>query len=128
MEYALQDAFSQRRSGDSSTAVYGSNVYLTIDASLQCKLEGIARKALKDTRAESMMLLAADAKTGELLSYISLPSANLTKYPQASDAELLNRPAVTAYEPGPLFKIFSAAPLLEAGATLEGHTVYCGWT
>jgi cell division protein FtsI (penicillin-binding protein 3) len=125
VEYALQDALSPHRSGDSGTAVHGSNVYLTIDASLQYKLEGVARKALKDTRAESMMLLAADAKTGELLSYISLPSADLNKYPQAGDAERLNRPAVTAYEPGSVFKIFSVAAFLEAGAIREDDTFYC---
>ena len=44
--------------------------------------------SMEDTHAESMMLIAAEAKTGEVLSYISLPSANLNDFSSASKTEL----------------------------------------
>ncbi len=87
----------------------GKNIYLTIDANLQYKLEQIAYKALETTQAESLMLLATDCKTGEILSYIALPAADLNEYGLASSQSKINRPAINAYEPGSVFKIFTVA-------------------
>ena len=87
--------------------VQGKNIYLTIDANLQYKLEQIAYKAMAETQAESMMLIAADCTNGEILSYISLPAANLNEYGAASIESKVDRPAMYAYEPGSVFKIFT---------------------
>ena len=103
----------------------GKNVYLTIDANLQYKLEKIAKSAMEDTGAESLMLIAAEAKTGEILSYISLPAANLNQYPASSQEEKIDRPAVLAYEPGSVFKIFSVASFVESGAISENDKFLC---
>ena len=64
---------------------------------------------MTSTNAESLMLIAADSQNGEILSYISLPSANLNEYNFASMQETIDRPAMTAYEPGSVFKIFTVA-------------------
>ena len=74
IEYSMQNVLEPEEGG---TAAQGRNVYLTIDANLQYKLEQIARDTMQSTQAESMMLVAADANNGEILSYISLPSVNL---------------------------------------------------
>ena len=103
----------------------GSDVYLTIDANLQYKLEQIAGQSMESTRAESIMLLACSAKTGEILSYISLPSANLNAYSNASDSEKMDRPACYAYEPGSVFKIFSVATFLTSGAITKTDRFFC---
>ncbi|MCR4733903.1 MAG: transpeptidase family protein [Treponema sp.] len=87
--------------------IQGKNIYLTIDANLQYKLEQIAYKAMEETKAESMMLLAADSTSGEILTYISLPAVNLNEYGAASQEAKLDRPAMYAYEPGSVFKIFT---------------------
>ena len=58
----------------------GKNIHLTLDTNLQYKLEQIAHETMESTHAESIMLIAADSKNGEILSYISLPSANLNEY------------------------------------------------
>ena len=104
---------------------YGNNVLLTIDSNLQFKLEQIAGTAMEDTQAESMMLIAAEAKTGEILSYISLPAPNLNYYRSSSDEERMDRPAMYAYEPGSVFKIFSVASFLDAGVITPDETFLC---
>ena len=104
---------------------HGDNVYLTIDAGLQYKLQKIAAEAMKETQAESIMLIAADATNGEILSYISLPSANLNKYGAATTAERTDRASVTAYEPGSVFKIFSVASFLDSSSITADDSFLC---
>ncbi len=106
-------------------SIVGNNIFLTIDANLQYKLEQIAQTAMEETQAESFMLVASGAKTGEILSYISLPAANLNEYPNSTAAERIDRPAVLAYEPGSVFKIFSVASFIESKAISSSDVFYC---
>ena len=101
------------------------NVYLTIDSSLQYKLEQIAGQAMNEHQAESVMLIASYARTGEILSYISLPSANLNDYTSYPAEYRIDRPAVTVYEPGSVFKIFSVAAFLENGSITPDDSFRC---
>ena len=124
IEYSMEDTlFPPQTEGDS--VVQGKNIYLTIDANLQSNLEKIAHEAMEDTHAESMMLIAAEAKTGEVLSYISLPSANLNDFSSASKTELKNKPASDSYEPGSVFKIFSVASFIDTGAITTKDIFLC---
>ncbi len=125
VEYSMQSMLSPAAPADSAKIEQGRNVYLTIDANLQYKLEQISNKAMQDTQAECMMLIAAEAKTGEILSYISLPAANLNEYSFASIDETIDRPAMTAYEPGSVFKIFTVAMLYDAGLIKASDSFYC---
>ncbi len=116
---------SKRTSDTGGTDIRGKNVYLTIDANIQFNLEKIAREAFLQTKAEGLMLIAAEAKTGEILSYISLPSPDLNFYPSASDEERRDRPAQDIYEPGSVFKVFSVASFLDTGAISEQDIFLC---
>lgn len=104
---------------------YGNNIMLTIDAGLQYKLEQLAKESMERTQAESMMLIAAEAKTGEILSYISLPAPNLNAYSSSTEEERMDRPAMYAYEPGSVFKIFSVASFIDAGVISENDVFVC---
>lgn len=95
----------------------GKNIYLTIDSNLQYKLEQVAYQTMQETGAESMMVIAANAKTGEILSYISLPAANLNEYGLESAESKINRPSNNAYEPGSVFKIFTV------GIAIDEHKI-----
>lgn len=101
------------------------NIYLTIDAKMQYKLESIARAAMDETQCESIMMLAVDAKNGEILSYISMPSVNLNEYTKAKPAETVDRPAVVMYEPGSVFKIFTVAIARDAALISEDQNFLC---
>ena len=123
IEYSFQSLLSPEYKPGSDNR--GQDIYLTIDANLQYKLEKIASNAMESTQAESLMLIAAQAKTGEILSYISLPSANLNRYPSSSVAEKKDLPAVHAYEPGSVFKLFSVASFIDSGSISETETFFC---
>ncbi len=101
------------------------NVFLTIDANLQYKLEQISYKTMENTGAESMMLVAVNTKTGEILSYISLPDADLNDYGNAPDMGKVDRPAVEAYEPGSVFKIFTVAMAYDEGRIKANDSFLC---
>lgn len=125
IEYSMQEQLQPLQEKGNPNPVQSKNVYLTIDANMQYKLEEIAHQTMNTTQAESMMLLASDAKTGEILSYISLPSANLNEYRHASIDETIDRPAMTAYEPGSVFKIFTVASIYNAGLIKEADGFLC---
>lgn len=103
----------------------GYDIYLTIDANLQYQLEKIAQNALETTQAESIMLIAAQAQTGEILSYISLPSANLNSYSTSTEQEKKDLPSVSAYEPGSVFKLFSVASFIDSKSVGYSEKFVC---
>lgn len=103
----------------------GKNIYLTIDANLQYKLEEVANQTMKSTQAESMMLIAADCKSGEILSYVTLPSADLNDYGSAPTNCKIDRPAMTAYEPGSVFKIFTVGIVYDEGKITDTDSFLC---
>ena len=125
IEYSMQSYLQQSEKDGNAKETQEKNVYLTIDANLQYKLEEIARDTMRTTQAESMMLIAADAKNGEILSYISLPSANLNEYSYASVAETVDRPAMEAYEPGSVFKIFTVSVACDQGLIRPDDSFLC---
>ena len=103
----------------------GKNVYLTIDADLQYRLEQIAFETVKETQCQSMMMIAANATTGEILSYISLPEVDLNEYGSASREQQFDHLRMEAYEPGSVFKIFTVAILYDEGRITQTDSFLC---
>lgn len=101
------------------------NVFLTIDTNLQYKLEQLSVQAINDTNAESMMLIAANSQTGEILSYVSLPSTNLNQYNLSTPEERIDRPAMYAYEPGSVFKIFTVGLVYDEKGISPNDSFFC---
>ena len=124
IEFSQQEILSPEQHEGEET-VQPKNVFLTIDANLQYKLEKIARKSINETQAESMMLIAADAKNGEILSYISFPSVDLNNYSNSSPSARIDRPAMNAYEPGSVFKIFSVGIVYDNHGISPNETFVC---
>jgi cell division protein FtsI (penicillin-binding protein 3) len=124
VEYSFQDILAPPAAAG-KTSVTGYNVMLSIDSTIQYELEKIAQKTMDDTKSEAVMMIAADAKTGEILAYISEPSANLNQYSQSSEEARKDLPALYAYEPGSVFKIFSIASLLDLGVVKDSDIFLC---
>ncbi|MBR5933891.1 MAG: transpeptidase family protein [Treponema sp.] len=125
VEYSMQRYLSPVPKSNQGKIEQGKNVYLTIDANLQYKLEKIAREALETTQGANLMLLAASAKTGEILSYISLPSVNLNEYGTATIEQTIDRPAMTQFEPGSVFKVFSIAAAYDENVFRQDELFLC---
>lgn len=125
IEYSMQEQLQPAVSPDTLKQVQGKNIYLTIDANLQYKLEEIAQETIRSTGAESMMMLVSDVKSGEILSYISLPNSNLNEYNMSTIEQTIDRPAMSAYEPGSVFKIFTVASYYDANLINAGTSFLC---
>ena len=125
IEFSQQGVLSPEIDKSLETPEQGKNIYLSIDSNLQYKLEQIAYKTMNETQAESMMLLAADSRTGEILTYISLPSADLNEYGSSPSAAKLNKPANDAYEPGSVFKIFTLGIVYDEGGIKPNDSFLC---
>ena len=125
IEFSEQLNLSPSGKDENGLPIQGRNVFLSIDANLQFKLEQIARKTMDETHAESMMLIAADCKSGEILSYISLPSADLNEYGASDTESKIDRPAMTAYEPGSVFKIFTVGIVYDEHGISPNDSFLC---
>lgn len=129
VEYAFNEELAPQPVGTNRDTVYGSQVVLTIDAALQYRVERVARAALRETRADSLMVLVLDAKNAEVLSWVSLPDFDpneiATGSSTATGSELADRPVTMAYEPGSVFKLFSLAAMLELGTIGASSTFTC---
>lgn len=114
MEYSAQNILSPSEASEEN--IYGYDLYLTLDSTIQYIMQKEAEKAFTEWNAEGVIFLAADAKTGEILGYVSEPSADLNRFTESTPSQLIDRPANYTYEPGSVFKIFSLASLMELGA------------
>ena len=124
IEYSLQNILSPPE-GTVDADRNGYTVALTIDASIQYMLQQIAERTMKNSKAEAVIFLAADAKTGEILAYINEPSVDLAHFSSSTQEERFDRPAYFIYEPGSVFKIFSMASFLELGTTKDSDVYTC---
>lgn len=125
IEFSQQDILYPPVDKALETPEQGKNIYLSIEANLQYKLEQIAFETMKNTQAESMMMIAADSNTGEILSYISLPSVDLNEYGSAEEYTKTNRPINDAYEPGSVFKIFTLGIVYDMHGITSNESLLC---
>jgi cell division protein FtsI (penicillin-binding protein 3) len=101
----------------------GSHVMLTIDTNVQYILERIASKTMTETRAEAVMLLAMDPRSGDIIGSASVPNFDPNNIRASTEASRMNRPVIWAYEPGSVFKVFTLAALVDSGA-ISGNSVF----
>ena len=98
----------------------GSEIYLTIDSNIQRFAETALKEQTEEYNPEWMLLVAMDAKTGEILASTSTPSfdpniRNLVSYE--------NPLSSYAYEPGSTMKTFTYMCALEKG-TYKGDELF----
>ncbi|MDR2471207.1 MAG: penicillin-binding protein 2 [Treponema sp.] len=103
----------------------GSQVALTIDTNVQYILEDIAGRALEENKAEAVMLLAMDPRTGDILGSAGLPGFDPNDLRSSTELSRMDRVSIWAYEPGSVFKVFSISALLESGAIAPDTAFVC---
>ncbi|HUX13445.1 MAG TPA: penicillin-binding protein [Spirochaetia bacterium] len=118
-EYQFDKQLSPDPSGQNPAAAFGDQVFLTIDANAQFKMESLARKAYEEHDAKAVMLLAMNAKNGDLLAYAALPDFDPNKFDQASVESRRDFPVSYLYEPGSVFKMFSISSIFQLGGITE---------
>lgn len=104
--------------GSTTTATEGGNVELTIDASLQLKLEKELYAAWVADGATRVTGVVMDPYTGAVLAWASVPGYDANDYASVANSspELFSDPVFSqVYEPGSVMKMFTAATALEEG-------------
>ncbi|MEK5443230.1 penicillin-binding protein [Fredinandcohnia sp. FSL W7-1320] len=105
--YKLPDAKEQIVAPDN-----GSNVYLTIDQTIQTFLEDAMNTVVKEYKPKKVIGVVANPKTGEILAMSTRPSFD----PNVRNIEnYLNDVIAYPYEPGSTMKIFTLAAAIEEG-------------
>ncbi len=102
-------------------AIDGKDIYLTIDSSIQRFLETAVKKEVEDWKSEWMIMVAMDAKTGEILGSATSPSFNPNSL--TSDMSYQNPLVSYGYEPGSVMKIYTYLCAADTG-NYVGSTKY----
>ncbi len=122
VEYTFDSELSPAPGVEDEGTVYGNQVFLTIDLNVQYFAEEIAQKAFEKHNADSVMILIMEAKTGDILGYVSKPSFDPNTFAAFTADQRINRPISFAYEPGSVFKVFSLSSFLDLGfVSLDDH-------
>ena len=134
--------------GDPQPPLLGHNLILTIDLDLQqfteeSLLQGMEKaKSAFDggSRVESGVAIAMNPQTGEILSFVSLPSYDNNLFASGISQQdwsqliedpgkpLVNHAISGQYPPGSTFKIVPAAAALEEGVVNRRTTLKCAGT
>ena len=120
VEFAFNRDLSGRQTGGR-----GSKVVLTIDANVQHILEQVAGTVHRNTNAESVMFLAMDPRSGDILGSAVVPGFDPNDPLGSNPYRFRNLAAMARYEPGSVMKVFSVAALLEAGVISPQTRFFC---
>lgn len=118
--------------------VDGNDVYLTIDMVIQQIVERELDKAMHETQAKAVTMIAMKPDTGEILAMASRPDYNPNNFTAYPSSLWRNIAISNAYEPGSTFKILTTSAALDSnvvelndyffdsgGIDVQGRTIHC---
>src|SRR5688572_6034571 len=104
----------------------GHTVVLTLDEAIQHAAERELEKAVAETGSVAGLAVVMDPHTGEILAMANRPTFNPNRFQAYSSARWRNRAVSDAYEPGSIFKIFTAAAALREKVVFPDEVIDCG--
>ncbi|SDL38970.1 penicillin-binding transpeptidase domain-containing protein [Halarsenatibacter silvermanii] len=93
----------------------GKNIHLTIDETLQYFAENELKRARENYNASGGTIIAMDPENGDLLALANSPDFNPNNFQDFSSEKMRNRAISDNFEPGSVFKVFTASLFLEYG-------------
>ena len=121
--------------------VSGDTLQVSLDHNIQEYAQQAAEKVMEEKQADAVVILILNPKTGEIYACVNAPEFDLNvpfTLPEGTDAVLndeekqamlnqmwRNRSINDTYEPGSIFKVFTASAALEEGVVKEEDTFYC---
>lgn len=119
----------------------GDTLQVSLDYNIQEYAQQAAEKVMEEKQADAVVILILNPKTGEIYACVNAPEFDLNApftLPEGTDAALndeekqamlnqmwRNRSINDTYEPGSIFKVFTASAALEEGVVKEEDTFYC---
>jgi len=101
--------------GDSTPAVNGQDIDLSIDSQIQFFAYQAIRDAVAENKAAAGSVVVLDAKTGEILALANVPSYDPGNRLNLSGSQLRNRALTDTAEPGSTMKPFTIGLALDTG-------------
>ena len=96
--------------------VNGSDLVLSLDASIQYASEQALADGVKKYHAESGSVLIMDPTTGGIVAWADYPSYNANDFTHTDTALFKDNVASYVYEPGSVMKVVTLAGAINAGA------------
>jgi cell division protein FtsI (penicillin-binding protein 3) len=90
----------------------GTDVYLTLDHTIQANAQAVLRQTLLHWRAKSATAVVLDPRTGAVLAMATAPGFNANAYSNVWHPLQRNRAVTDTYEPGSTFKLVTVAGAL----------------
>ena len=119
--------------------VSGDTLQVSLDYNIQEYAQQAAEKVMEEKQADAVVILILNPKTGEIYACVNAPEFDLNApftLPEGTDAALndeekqamlnqmwRNRSINDTYEPGSIFKVFTASAALEEGVVKEEDTL-----
>ena len=103
----------------------GADLHLTIDSTIQHKLEQELAAALERCKAERGSGIVMDPKTGAILALACYPTYDPNRFQDATGEERKFRAVINVFEPGSSFKIVTAAAALEHKLVTRDTLIDC---
>ena len=104
----------------------GHAVVLTLDEAIQYAAEKEIERAVAETGSVAGVAVVMDPRTGEVLAMAGRPTFNPNRFNAYPSSRWRNRAVADAYEPGSVFKVFTAAAALQEKVVDPDETVDCG--
>ncbi len=111
--------------GESVSAKYGNNVYLTIDGEIQAIVEEELENACLKWQPKSATAIVMDPLTGEILAMSNYPSFDPNFVRNSKQHERRNRAITDCFEPGSLIKPIIVCGALDNGLVKEDEIFFC---
>jgi cell division protein FtsI (penicillin-binding protein 3) len=104
---------------------YGRSVVLTLDEYIQHITETELIAGCEEWQARAGSAIVMHSKSGEILALANYPNYNLNHYSRSEESAKRNRAIWMQYEPGSVFKIVTAAALLNEKLMSPDSREYC---
>jgi cell division protein FtsI (penicillin-binding protein 3) len=93
----------------------GKDIVLALDSKVQYLAYASLKKSIADNKAKAGGIVVLDARNGEILALVNLPTYNPNNRHRLVGAQLRNRALTDTFEPGSTMKPFAAALALDKG-------------
>jgi len=105
---------------DPNNPYYPLQVITTLDRELQSSIE----RLIDDRNVAEGAIVLLDARNGDIKAMVSRPALTPDAWDEIDDNSWKNH-ALTAYEPGSIYKIITAAAALEYGVVKDDELFHC---
>jgi stage V sporulation protein D (sporulation-specific penicillin-binding protein) len=101
------------------------HIQLTIDEYIQAVLEEEIERRKEEIKADWICGIILDPNSGELLALSNFPTFNPNRRENIKNELIKNRAIMDLCEPGSIFKLFTAAALLEEKPDIDKVKLFC---